>query len=89
MSVVPARGAYVVANFKETQLTDVRAGQPYTVGEQGPEIFVPQSAGAIQPNGGGGHPFNITVNGATGADHAALAQRIKKEIMAALPGRRA
>ena len=27
MSVVPATGAYVVANFKETQLTDVRAGQ--------------------------------------------------------------
>jgi membrane fusion protein (multidrug efflux system) len=27
MSVVPAGGAYVVANFKETQLTDVRAGQ--------------------------------------------------------------
>src|SRR6202049_1071622 len=27
MSVVPASGAYVVANFKETQLTDVRAGQ--------------------------------------------------------------
>jgi membrane fusion protein, multidrug efflux system len=27
MSVVPISGAYVVANFKETQLTDVRAGQ--------------------------------------------------------------
>jgi membrane fusion protein, multidrug efflux system len=27
MSVVPVDGAYVVANFKETQLTDVRAGQ--------------------------------------------------------------
>src|ERR1700692_2942721 len=27
MSVVPASGAYVVANFKETQLTDVRRGQ--------------------------------------------------------------
>jgi membrane fusion protein (multidrug efflux system) len=27
MSIVPAEGAYVVANFKETQLTDVRAGQ--------------------------------------------------------------
>jgi membrane fusion protein, multidrug efflux system len=25
--VVPVAGAYVVANFKETQLTDVRAGQ--------------------------------------------------------------
>jgi membrane fusion protein, multidrug efflux system len=27
MSLVPATGAYVVANFKETQLTDVRDGQ--------------------------------------------------------------
>jgi membrane fusion protein (multidrug efflux system) len=27
MSVVPVSGAYVVANFKETQLTDVREGQ--------------------------------------------------------------
>jgi membrane fusion protein, multidrug efflux system len=27
MSLVPATGAYVVANFKETQLTDVRGGQ--------------------------------------------------------------
>ena len=27
MSLVPAAGAYVVANFKETQLTDVRKGQ--------------------------------------------------------------
>src|SRR6202000_145174 len=27
MSVVPVEGAYVVANYKETQLTDVREGQ--------------------------------------------------------------
>jgi membrane fusion protein (multidrug efflux system) len=27
MSVVPARGAYVIANYKETQLTDVHEGQ--------------------------------------------------------------
>ncbi|MCK1718981.1 HlyD family secretion protein [Bradyrhizobium sp. 141] len=27
MSIVPTEGAYVVANFKETQLTNVRAGQ--------------------------------------------------------------
>jgi membrane fusion protein, multidrug efflux system len=31
MSVVPVSGAYVVANFKETQLTDVRAGQPVDI----------------------------------------------------------
>ena len=31
MSVVPAAAAYVVANFKETQLTDVRRGQPVSI----------------------------------------------------------
>jgi membrane fusion protein (multidrug efflux system) len=31
MAVVPVRGVYVVANFKETQLTDVHAGQPVTI----------------------------------------------------------
>jgi membrane fusion protein, multidrug efflux system len=31
MSMVPATGAYVVANFKETQLTDVREGQAVDV----------------------------------------------------------
>jgi len=32
MAVVPVHGVYVVANFKETQLTDVRAGQPVEIG---------------------------------------------------------
>jgi membrane fusion protein (multidrug efflux system) len=31
MSLVPADGAYVVANFKETQLTDVHQGQPVDI----------------------------------------------------------
>ena len=31
MSVVPVSGAYVVANFKETQLTAVREGQPVDI----------------------------------------------------------
>jgi membrane fusion protein (multidrug efflux system) len=31
MSVVPASGAYVIANFKETQLTNVQAGQPVDI----------------------------------------------------------
>jgi membrane fusion protein, multidrug efflux system len=31
MSLVPASGAYVVANFKETQLTAVRKGQPVDI----------------------------------------------------------
>lgn len=31
MAVVPMNAVYVVANFKETQLTEVRAGQPVTI----------------------------------------------------------
>ena len=31
MAVVPMAAAYVIANYKETQLTDVRPGQPATV----------------------------------------------------------
>jgi membrane fusion protein (multidrug efflux system) len=31
MSLVPASGAYVIANFKETQLTHVQAGQPVDI----------------------------------------------------------
>ena len=31
MSLVPSRGAYVVANYKETQLSDVRPGQPVDI----------------------------------------------------------
>jgi membrane fusion protein (multidrug efflux system) len=31
MSLVPASGAYVIANFKETQLTEVKAGQPVDI----------------------------------------------------------
>jgi len=43
----------------------VTAGKPFVVGENGPEVFVPQSSGRIIPNGsGGGNAVNITVNGA-------------------------
>jgi membrane fusion protein (multidrug efflux system) len=31
MAVVPLQAVYIVANFKETQLTDVRRGQPVTI----------------------------------------------------------
>ena len=31
MSVVPAASAYIIANYKETQLTAVRAGQPVSI----------------------------------------------------------
>ena len=41
----------------------VRAGKPYTVGERGPETFVPATSGMIIPNGG--RTVNIYVTGNT------------------------
>jgi membrane fusion protein (multidrug efflux system) len=31
MAVVPLQAVYIAANYKETQLTDVKAGQPVTI----------------------------------------------------------
>jgi hypothetical protein len=39
----------------------VSANQPYVVGEQGPEIVVPKSAGTVMPNSSFGGSANITV----------------------------
>ena len=41
----------------------VSSGQPYMVGERGPELFVPKQAGSVVPNEalGGGGPINLTV----------------------------
>jgi hypothetical protein len=59
-----------------------RADQPFMIGEQGPELFVPDSAGTIMPNnalGGGGHTFHNTYNiDARGAD-AERIMRINRE----------
>lgn len=38
----------------------VTAGQPYLVGERGPELFMPTQSGMIMPNGAGG-TINITL----------------------------
>jgi|694.fasta_scaffold69560_5 tape measure domain-containing protein len=40
----------------------VRAGQPYLVGERGPELFMPGRSGGIAPTGSFGGGANIVVN---------------------------
>ena len=51
----------------------VNAGTSYVVGERGPELFVPNTAGTIVPNGGTGrgNTINVTVNGAIDAEGTA------------------
>ena len=55
----------------------VRVGNPYIVGERGPELFVPGASGSIIPNHGmgGGAVYNITVNGAV--DPVSTARQIR------------
>jgi membrane fusion protein (multidrug efflux system) len=53
MSVVPADGIYVVANYKETQLTDVREGQPvYIAVDMFPGRLVRGHVDSIAPASG-------------------------------------
>lgn len=61
----------------------VTGGQPYIVGERGPELFVPGSSGGIVPNdklsmGGGSTTINISI------DSRADASRVRSEIYTAM-----
>ncbi|WP_448662338.1 tail tape measure protein [Sphingomonas sp. CJ20] len=70
----------------------VSPGRPYWVGERGPELFVPTSAGAVAPAAGsGGREVRvaITVNAASDAAPRALAQssrQVARAVKAALAG---
>jgi SLT domain-containing protein len=48
----------------------IRAGQAYMVGEQGPEIVVPNASGTVVPNNkmGGSTVINVTVTSANPDD---------------------
>jgi len=62
---------------------DPPVGQASVVGEQGPELFVPRSAGTIIPNkklGGGGDAY-YSID-ARGADAAAIEQRVAAALRA-------
>lgn len=62
----------------------VSAGQPYKVGENGEELFIPRANGAVVSNsdlnGGSGVVINQTINLSTG-----VAQTVKAEVMNMMP----
>ncbi|AQR74428.1 tail tape measure protein [Sphingomonas sp. LM7] len=70
----------------------VSPGRPYWVGERGPELFVPSSAGAVAPASGSGPRevrVSITVNAAANEAPRALAQssrQVARAVKAALAG---
>jgi phage-related minor tail protein len=67
----------------------VLGGGAYLVGERGPEVFRPTTAGMIEPGGGGGVTVNVTVDGGAPAllrSEAQIAQMLARA--AALGARR-
>ena len=60
----------------------VTAGQPYIVGERGPELIVPNSSGTVVPNNqlSGGGSVNLTLNISTG-----VSQTVRTELMEMMP----
>ena len=66
----------------------VSPGQPYLVGERGPEMFVPTSAGSIAANGsgGGGRDVNvaINVNAPAGGNTPQSLQRSSRQVASAV-----
>jgi hypothetical protein len=48
----------------------VMGGQPYRVGEFGPEVFVPSGSGSIRKDNGNGSGVTIIMNGVIDAESA-------------------
>lgn len=61
----------------------VSAGGAYLVGERGPEVFRPASAGAVETSTGGGVTVNVTVDGGAPAllrSEAQIAQMLARAV---------
>jgi uncharacterized protein YoxC len=79
----PASNYFVPSMSGKAIGGSVQSGQPYMVGERGPEMFVPNSQGSIVPNGrssGGGVVVNQTINVTTGVQ-----QTVRAEIASLMP----
>lgn len=63
--------------------------RPFVVGERGPELFVPTSAGRVEPNGGGakgGRDVRVAINlnSPRGTDAPVALQRSSRQIASAI-----
>lgn len=67
----------------------VSSGSTYLVGERGPELFRPSTAGTIIPNGasaGGGHTINVYVSGNNAPDVRRAAGQGAREALGMISG---
>ena len=64
----------------------VSPNRPYMVGERGPELFVPTSAGRVETGGGGGRDVRVAINLAAprGTDSPVMLRRSTRQIASAV-----
>jgi hypothetical protein len=62
----------------------VGADQPYVVGERGPELFVPRTAGHIVPRGSVQISVPVTINGSVLSDETKIARVVGDALLARL-----
>lgn len=79
MAVVPLHSIYVVANFKETQLTDVKAGQPVSMRiDSFPGVEVRGHVESLSP--GSGSEFSLLPTDNATGNFTKIVQRIPVKI---------
>jgi hypothetical protein len=59
---LPAQGTRTSRERQRAAGGPVTGGEPYIVGERGPELFVPNRSGNIVPNNALGGQVNVTVS---------------------------
>jgi len=80
MAVVPLHAVYVVGNYKETQLTDVRAGQPATVTVDGfPGVTLKGHVDSLSP--ASGLEFSLLPPDNATGNFTKIVQRVPVKIM--------
>jgi membrane fusion protein (multidrug efflux system) len=80
MAVVPLQAVYITANYKETQLTDVRPGQPVTISvDMFPNTVVHGHVDSIAPASGAEFAL-LPPDNATG-NFTKIVQRIPVKIV--------
>jgi len=64
----------------------VSPGRPYLVGERGPELFVPTSAGRVETGGGSAREVRVAINLAAprGTDSPVMLRRSTRQIASAV-----
>ena len=81
---LPAQGTRTSSERRRAAGGPVTGGEPYIVGERGPELFVPNRSGNIVPNNALGGQVNVTVSAGAFLGSADDAREFARRIYGAL-----